>query len=61
MQIITYMLVGLELREIYEIEQERLGDGFNTRDFMDTILRTGPIPSNELAAILATRPKRNQE
>jgi uncharacterized protein (DUF885 family) len=61
MQIITYMLVGLELREIYEMERERLGDQFDTRSFMDTILRTGPVPSDELAAILAERPKRNPE
>jgi len=58
MQIITYMLVGLELREIYEMERERLGDDFNTRTFMDTILRTGPVPSDELAAILAAQPRR---
>ena len=61
MQIITYMLVGLELREIYEMERERLGDEFDTRIFMDTILRTGPVPSDELAAILAARPKRIRE
>jgi uncharacterized protein (DUF885 family) len=61
MQIITYMLVGLELREIYEIERERLGDQFDTRAFMDTILRTGPVPSDELAAILAERPKRSPQ
>lgn len=61
MQIITYMLVGLELREIYEMERERLGDEFNTRDFMDTILRTGPVPSDELAAILAVRPRRTHD
>ena len=58
MQIITYMLVGLELREIYEMERERLGDDFKTRTFMDTILRTGPVPSDELAAILAAQPRR---
>jgi uncharacterized protein (DUF885 family) len=59
MQIITYMLVGLELREIYEMERERLGDEFDIKSFMDTILRTGPVPSDELAAILAARPRRN--
>ncbi|MGB5658967.1 MAG: DUF885 family protein, partial [Thermoanaerobaculia bacterium] len=58
MQIITYMLVGLELREIYEMERERLGNEFETQALMDSILRTGPVPSDELAAILATRPKR---
>ena len=61
MQIITYMLVGLELREIYEMERERLGDEFDTQSFMDTILRTGPVPSDELAAILAARLRRNAD
>jgi len=54
MQILTYMLVGIELREIYDFEVERLGDAFKTKTFMDTILRTGPVPSDELAAILAS-------
>ena len=52
MQIITYMLVGIELREIYESEVERLGDNFDLKGFMDTILRAGPVPSDELRAIL---------
>ena len=39
-------------REIYEAERERLGDAFILREFMDTILRTGPVPSEELAAVL---------
>ncbi len=56
MQIITYMLVGVELREIYESELERLGDNFDTKNFMDTILRTGPVPSDELATILRQTP-----
>jgi len=54
MQIITYMLVGIELREIYESEVERLGDNFDLKGFMDTILRTGPVPSDELKAILGS-------
>ena len=53
MQIITYMLVGVELQEIYDAEVARLGAAFDTKRFMDTILRTGPVPSAELAAILA--------
>jgi uncharacterized protein (DUF885 family) len=53
MQIITYMLGGLELRALYDAERERQGEAFDTRDFMDTILRTGPVPSDELAAVLA--------
>lgn len=53
MQIITYMLGGLELRALYEAESERLGDAFETRAFMDAVLRAGPVPSDELAALLA--------
>ncbi len=52
MQILTYMLMGLELRDLYEAEQSRLGERFVLREFMDTILRTGPAPSAELAAAL---------
>jgi uncharacterized protein (DUF885 family) len=52
MQILTYMLMGLELRELYEAERERLGERFVLRDFMDTILRTGPAPSEELGRVL---------
>ena len=56
MQIITYMLVGVELREIYESEVDRLGESFSTKHFMDTVLRTGPVPSDELAAVLRQTP-----
>lgn len=52
MQIITYMLVGLELTELWEEEKLRQGEAFNTKVFMDTILRTGPVPTEELAAIV---------
>ncbi len=53
MQITTYMLGGLELRALYESERARQGEAFETRRLMDTILRTGPVPTDELAAVLA--------
>jgi uncharacterized protein (DUF885 family) len=56
MQIITYMLVGVELREIYDSELDRLGESFSTKHFMDTVLRTGPVPSDELAIVLKQTP-----
>ncbi len=52
MQIITYMLGGLELRELYEQERARLGDDFVTREFMDSVLRAGPVPTDGLAELL---------
>jgi uncharacterized protein (DUF885 family) len=51
MQILTYMLVGLELNALYDAELERLGDRLVVRDFMDAVLRAGPIPTEELAAL----------
>ncbi len=42
MQMITYMLGSLELSEIYEAEKDRLGEDFRIKDFMDTLIRTGP-------------------
>jgi hypothetical protein len=56
MQILTYMLMGLELRELYEAERERLGDRFVTRHFMDAVLRTGPVPSDALVEVLRAEP-----
>ena len=55
MQMITYMLGSLELSELYEAEKIRLGDDFRIKEFMDTLIRTGPIPSDEFPAILERR------
>lgn len=55
MQITSYFLGYKQFDEIYETEKERLGDAFNTREFMDTILRAGPIPIDEFPAIFAGR------
>ena len=46
----------MELREIYDSEVDRLGESFSTKHFMDTVLRTGPVPSDELAIVLKQTP-----
>lgn len=51
-QMTTYMLGGIELQELYEAEKERLGPRFRTRDFMDRVLRLGPIPVEEIGVFL---------
>ena len=51
-QMTTYMLGGLELQDLYGEEKQRLGDDFSTREFMDTVLRLGPIPIDEMGRFL---------
>jgi len=51
MQMITYFVGYHQLSELYEDEQDRLGERFNTLNFMDTILRTGAIPVDEYKGI----------
>ncbi len=55
MQITSYFLGYKQFDKIYEAEKMRLGDAFNTREFMDTILRAGPIPIDEFPAIFPGR------
>ncbi|MFO7865742.1 MAG: DUF885 domain-containing protein [Candidatus Aminicenantes bacterium] len=55
MQITSYFLGYQKLDEIYEAEKKRLGPKFKTLEFMDTILRAGPIPIDEFPAIFANR------
>lgn len=55
MQITSYFLGYKKFDEIYEAEKKRLGPKFRTLDFMDTILRAGPVPIDEFPAIFATR------
>jgi len=57
MQITSYFLGYKQFDEIYEAEKKRLGDAFNTREFMDIILRAGPIPIDEFPAVFAGRQK----
>jgi uncharacterized protein (DUF885 family) len=50
-QMTTYFLGYRMFSEVYEAEQRRLGDRFEIRRFMDTILRAGPIPIDEFPEI----------
>jgi uncharacterized protein (DUF885 family) len=52
LQITSYMLGTLQFEEVYEAERKRRGDAFRPIDFMDTALRTGPIPIDELTGVL---------
>lgn len=36
---------------MYDQEQERLGENFDLKLFMDTIMKTGPIPIDEFFSI----------
>ncbi len=51
MQITSYFLGTQKFYELYENEKKRLGDKFRNIDFMDTVLRAGPIPLDEFPAI----------
>jgi uncharacterized protein (DUF885 family) len=51
MQITSYFLGTQQFTELYENEKKRLGDKFRTLDFMDTVLRAGPIPLDEFPTI----------
>ena len=51
MQITSYFLGTQKFTELYENERKRLGDEFRNIDFMDTVLRAGPIPLDEFPAI----------
>jgi len=53
MQMTSYFYGNVEFTKVYEAEMSRLGDKFIIRNFMDTILREGPIPLDEFPAILA--------
>ena len=54
MQITSYFLGTKQFLELYEGEKNRLGEDFNTLDFMDTILRAGPIPIDEFKHIFVS-------
>lgn len=50
-QITSYFLGYHMFNEVYETELERRGENFVTLDFMDTILKAGPIPIDEFPAV----------
>ena len=52
LQIPSYFLGFHRFRELWQAEQFRLGDSFTTREFVDSVLRAGPIPIDALAPTL---------
>lgn len=55
MQMTSYFLGTKQFTELYESEKKRLGDEFRNIDFMDTVLRAGPIPLDEFSAIFRNK------
>lgn len=55
MQITSYFLGTQQFTRLYENERKRLGERFRIVDFMDTVLRAGPIPIDEFEAIFKRR------
>ncbi|MEZ5041863.1 MAG: DUF885 family protein [Saprospiraceae bacterium] len=49
MQMTSYFLGGQQFTDLFNTEKERHGTQFNLTDFMDTILRAGPIPIDEFS------------
>lgn len=53
MQLTSYFLGGKQFTTLLHSEKERLGDNFDLKFFMDTIMKTGPIPIDEFYGIFA--------
>ncbi|WP_255536567.1 DUF885 family protein [Pacificimonas pallii] len=53
LQLTTYFLGYRAFGELWAAEQARLGDRFSTRDFVDGVLRAGPVPVDAMPAVLA--------
>lgn len=51
MQLTSYFWGGKQFKELLEREQERLGDRFELKRFMDTIMQAGPIPIDAFDAL----------
>jgi len=51
MQLTSYFLGGAQFTELLAAEKERLGDQFSLILFMDTIMKSGPIPIDEFSEI----------
>lgn len=51
MQMTSYFQGGVQFTDLLKAEQERLGDQFDLQLFMDTIMKTGPIPIEEFKAV----------
>ena len=55
MQMTSYFVGYHQLSELYEEENDRLGESFITLNFMDTILREGALPIDEFRDIFSKR------
>ena len=53
MQLTSYFLGGQQFTELLAAEQKRLGDDFNLKAFMDTIMQVGAIPIDEFSDIFS--------
>lgn len=47
LQLTSYYLGGAQFTQLLKTEKERLGDNFDLKYFMDTIMKAGPIPIEE--------------
>lgn len=53
MQLTSYFLGGAQFTQLLKSEMDRLGDQFDLTLFMDTIMKSGPIPIDEFKGIFA--------
>jgi len=53
MQLTSYFLGGKQFTELLESEKKRLGNAFDLKFFMDTIMKSGPIPIDEFYTVFA--------
>lgn len=51
LQLTSYYLGGAQFTDLLKSEEQRLGDRFNLKLFMDTIMKAGPIPIEEFYPI----------
>lgn len=51
MQLTSYFLGGTQFTQLLQMEKERLGNTFDLKYFMDTIMKAGAIPIEEFYAI----------
>ncbi|MEL7119536.1 MAG: DUF885 family protein [Bacteroidota bacterium] len=51
MQMTSYFHGLVQFKELFKTEKERLGEKFDLQLFMDTIMKTGPIPIEEFKEI----------
>ncbi len=59
MQLTSYFLGGAQFSALLKTEKERIGSRFNLKLFMDTIMKSGPIPIDAFYGIFEqTIPKR---